>query len=340
MEGPDVLAGRLTATADRVPCAWGGMMCEPTKVLVYTRESSAPYRARLIDSANVCYLFCESEEDVAAHVRESDVVLGSVAFPARLLKDAERLRWIQVTGAGVDAFLAQGELPVDILLTRVDTSFGEQVAEYVVAHLLAHVQRVRDVYRLQAQKRWEPLERKLLTGRTIGIAGTGAIGQVIAQRARGIGTRTVGLSRTGGCPEGFDVTYGPRALRAFLCELDVLVLCLPLTPETRGLIGGDELASLKRSAILVNVARGAVVDEPALIEALRAGRLAGAILDVFADEPLPVSSPLWAMENVTITSHHAGLNAPDEIIDYFLENLERFRTGVPLRGLVDPQRGY
>ena len=315
-------------------------MSEPTNVLVYTREPNAPYRARLVDSAHVCYLFCESEEEIAARVREADVVLGSVAFPARLLRGAERLRWIQVTGAGVDAFLAQGELPADILLTRVDTSFGEQVAEYVLGHLLAHVQRVRKVYRLQAEKRWEPLERGLLRGRTIGIAGTGAIGRVIAQRARGIGMRSVGLSRTGNRPEEFDAVYGPESLSTFLRELDVLVLCLPVTAETRGLIGRDELACLKRSAILVNVARGAIVDEPALIEALRAHGLAGAILDVFASEPLPTSSPLWAMENVTITSHHAGLNAPDEIIDYFLDNLARFRNGKPLRGLVDPYRGY
>ena len=315
-------------------------MCEPTNVLVYTRESSAPYRVRLIDSPHVCYLFCESEEEVAAHVREADVVLGSVAFPARLLKHAGRLRWIQVTGAGVDAFLAQGELPADIVLTRVDTSFGEQVAEYVLGHLLAHVQRVRKVYRLQAEKRWEPLEKELLSGRTIGIAGTGAIGRVVAQRARGIGMQSIGLSRTGNCLEEFDAAYGPDALSTFLRELDVLVLCLPLTVETRGLIGRDELACLKSSAILVNVARGAIVDEPALIETLQVGGLAGAILDVFASEPLPASSPLWAMENVTITSHHAGLNAPDEIIDYFLDNLARFRTGKLLRGLVDPHRGY
>ena len=315
-------------------------MNRPMNVLVFTRESSTPYRARLIDSNDVRYLHCESEEEVGARVEEADVILGSVVFPARLLERARRLRWIQVTGAGVDAFLAQGGLSDTVALTRVDASFGDRIAEYVVGHVLAHAQRMRDVYRQQAARRWEPLPTQLLSGRTMGIAGAGSIGRTVARRARGMDMRTVGLSRTGRRLAEFDVSYGPASLHEFLGDLDVLVICLPLTARTRGMIGREELACLKRSAILVNTARGPIVEEAALIDALRRGAIAAAVLDVFAEEPLPESSPLWAMSNVTITSHHAGLNVPDEIIDYFLDNLARFRSGETLRGLVDPQRGY
>jgi phosphoglycerate dehydrogenase-like enzyme len=310
------------------------------KVLVFTRESDAPYRARLLNSDAVSFTFCGTEAEVEAHIADADVILGSVSFPVRLLARAEHVKWIQVTGAGVDAFLSQATLPPGVLLTRADVSFGDQIAEYVIGHLLALTQRMRDVYALQASRRWDPLTVEFLTGRTMGILGAGSIGQAVAARARGMGLRTVGLARTSRDLPGFDVVHAAEELPALLSSADVLVLCLPLTRETRGFIGREELARLKPSAILINVARGAILDEAALIEALAEQRLRAAILDVFEEEPLSAESPLWAMENVTITSHHAGLNVPAEIIDFFLENLTRFRSGRSLNGLVDPDRGY
>jgi len=315
-------------------------MIEPTNVLVFLRESTAPYRELLVDSDSVRYAFCESEGDVEKRIEAADVILGSIGFPAALLARASRLKWIQVTGAGVDRFLAQGELPPGVLLTRAVLSFGDQISEYVIAHLLALTQRLRTVYELQAGRHWEPLTVEFLRGRTLGVAGVGAIGQAVAERARAMGMRTVGLTRSARALAGFDGSCGSDERDAFLTELDVLVLCLPLTGETRGWIGREELACMKPSAILVNVSRGAVVDEPALIDALRERRIRAAVLDVFAEEPLPATSPLWALDNVTITSHHAGLNVPAEMIEFFLENLARFRSGRPLEGLVDPERGY
>jgi len=309
-------------------------------VLVFTRESSAPYRERLVDSAEAQYLFCESEEAVAERIECADVILGSISFPARLLPRARRLKWIQVTGVGVDGFLAQGGLPAGVLLTRVDASFGDRIAEYVIGHLLALTQCLRDVHEAQAARRWEPMTVECIKGWTMGIAGTGSIGRAIAERARGMGMRTVGLSRTARDLRGFEACYGPDRLAEFLSGLDVVVLCLPLTRETRGLIGRKALARMKQSAILVNVARGAIVDEAALIDALREKRIRAAILDVFSEEPLPEDSLLWTMEDVTITSHHSGLNIPRDIIEHFLANLARFRSGEPLHGLVDPERGY
>ena len=326
---------RPVAYAERV-----NTMDKQLNIVVFTRESDAPYRARLLDSDAASFTFCRTEEEVEAHIADADVILGSVSFPARLLAHAERVKWIQVTGAGVDAFLGQGPLPSGVLLTRADVSFGEQIAEYVIGHLLALTQQIRDVYTLQASRRWDPLTVELLRGRTMGILGAGSIGQAVAARARGMGLRTVGLARTARALPGFDVVHAADDLPTILSNADVLVVCLPLTRQTRGLIRRAELAQLKPSAILVNVARGAIVDEEALIEALAVKKIRAAILDVFAEEPLSPESPLWGMENVTITSHHAGLNIPDEIIDFFLKNLTRFRSGRPLSGLVNLDRGY
>ncbi len=312
----------------------------PLNVLVYTREASAAYRARLLDSDDVQYMFCESQSEVSARIEDADVILGGVNFPSQLLAQAGRLRWIQVTGAGVDAFLSQAILPDGVMLTRADVSFGDQIAEYVIGHLLAWTQRLREVHKLQDARQWKPLAVEFLKGRTMGIAGTGSIGRVVAGRAYGMGMRTVGLSRTAQQLAECDVCYGPGQLPDFLSDLDVLVVCLPLTPQTQGLLGREEFALMQQSPILVNTARGAIVDELALIDALRDHTISGAILDVFAEEPLPTTSPLWTMDNVTITSHHSGLNIPNEVIDYFLGNLSRYRTGKSLQGLVDLKRGY
>jgi glyoxylate/hydroxypyruvate reductase A len=257
-----------------------------------------------------------------------------------LLSQAKQLRWVQVTGAGVDAFLTKQSLPANVMLTRANVSFGDQIAEYVIGHLLSLTQRLRDVHRHQASRTWQPLEVEFLKGRTIGIAGTGSIGQSVARLAHAMGMRILGLASTSRKIEGFESVYGPSDLADFLSPLDVLAISLPLTERTRGLFGSEQLALLKESAILVNIARGAIVDESALINALQRRRLHAAILDVFEQEPLPADNPLWTFDNVTITAHHAGLNIPDDIIDFFLDNLTRFRSGNPLNGLVDVVKGY
>ncbi len=315
-------------------------MHEPLNVLVFLRESNARYRERLIDSNVVQYTFCESEEEVRQSIEQADIILGSISFPSHLLSSAKRLRWIQVTGAGVDAFLAKSDLPDGVMLTRADVSFGDQIAEYVIGHLLSLTQRLRDVHHLQAERTWQPLEVEFLNGKTLGVAGTGSIGRAVADRARGMGMSTIGLARTPRRLPGFETVYGSEEIASFLSQSDVFVICLPLTEATRGLFGREQLALLKDSAVLVNVARGPIVDEEALINALKNHQIRGAILDVFEREPLPPDSPLWAMTNVTITSHHSGLNIPDDIVDFFLENLRRFQTGEQLDGLVDLMRGY
>ncbi len=315
-------------------------MTEPLDVIVFLRESPKRYRERLQDSDAAHYHFCSNEEEILDVIERADVVLGSIHFPGHLLDQAHQLKWIQATAAGVDAFLEETSIPDGVMLTRVDTAFGDQVAEYVIAHLLGLTQRLRDVYHLQHDCTWLPLEVSFLKGRMVGVAGAGSIGQAVAQHAQGMGMRTLGLARRPREVPPFEYVYGPDELESFLPQLDILVICLPLTPETRRMFGPDELALLKPSAVLVNVSRGAIVDEKVLIGALQSGRLRAAVLDVFEHEPLPPGSPLWFMDNVTVTSHQAGLNVPDIVIDFFLENLRRFGAGETLLGQVDPARGY
>ena len=309
-------------------------------ILVYLREDAEPYRqafAGLDDRLS----FCATPGEVEARIADTDVIFGSITFPVALLEQAERLRWIQVTGAGVDRFLRGACIADGVLVTRAsDVGFGEQIAEYVLAHLLAQAQRVHEARELQASRMWRPLAVSYLAGRTLGVAGTGSIGRIVGERAHGLGMRVVGWARTTTSLPGFDRVFRPKEWEEFLRDLDVLVLALPLTAATEGLVDGAALRAMRSEAVLVNVARGAIVDESALVEALRDGEIAEAILDVFCREPLPPASPLWGMPNVTITSHHAGLNRPDRMAAFFLENLKRFREGRPLRGKVDLGRGY
>jgi len=315
-------------------------MTTSLEVLVSVRESSERYRERLVDTPDTHYTFCETAAEVARSIGRADVILGSIAFPVEDLGRASRLRWIQVTAAGVDRFLRRVKLPNGVRLTRADVGFGDQIAEYVLGHLLARTQRVCDVAHLQRARTWRPLSVEFLKDRTMGVAGTGSIGRTVAARARGIGMRTLGLATTARDLPEFERVFAPEDKLEFLSRLDVLVLCLPLTERTYGFLGTAALAALKSTVIVVNVARGAVVDESALLEALQTRRIRAAILDVFEQEPLPKDHPLWGMDNVTVTSHHAGLNVPDDIIDFFLENLARFRAGKPLRGQVDAGKGY
>jgi len=309
-------------------------------LLVYLREDEQPYRARIAE-CGLETVFCANETEIEQHISEADIILGSIAFPGRLLERAARLQWIQVTGAGVDRFLTTAELPQGVRLTRAaDVGFGEQMAEYVFGHLLARAQRVDEIQELQSRKTWRPLTATWLAGRTLGVAGIGSIGQVIARVAAAFSMQVVGLSRTGRPCHPFERVFAPEELHEFLAQLDVLVLALPLTRETTGMIDASALRAMRDDATLVNVARGAIVDEDALIEALRHGEIGAAILDVFCEEPLSKESPLWTLPQVTITSHHAGLNRPEKIAELFLENLRRFRSGCPLLGEVDPNQGY
>ncbi len=278
-------------------------------------------------------------EEARPFMSEANIILGRPALVSELLPAAERLSWVQSTFAGVEALCIPG-LRYDYTLTGVKNTFGPLMSEYVFAYLLAIERNLFETRQHQLQKDWRKMPYRSLSGVTIGIAGLGSIGRHIAQTAAQFGMRILGLKRSHGEVDHVDKVFTPAQIGDFLPELDYLVLTLPDTPESRHFINQDGLRRMKRSAILINVGRGAAVDETALADALRKGLIKGAVLDVFGQEPLPQSSPLWTMPNVFISPHNAALSFPRQIVGIFLENYQRFLENKTLRYVVDFKRGY
>lgn len=309
-------------------------------VLVYAPDDSEAF-GRLIraPARSIVLHVCHTPPEVAQAIDEAEVIYAW-GFPTELLPREKRLRWVQGMGAGVDAFLGPGLLPPEVIVTRTIGAHGPWMAEYVVGHLLARCLDLERIRADQAARRWPIYFPERLHGKTLGLVGIGAIGQAIARAARGLGMRVVGLGRTARRARYVDRVYPRRALRTMLGQCDVVVVVVPFTPDTRGLIGAAEFRSMTRRPWFLNIGRGPVVDEPALIAALGEGRLAGAILDVFAEEPLPPDSPLWTMPNVVVTPHMAGPTHPEDVVPRFNANLRRYLAGAPLRNVVDRRRGY
>jgi glyoxylate/hydroxypyruvate reductase A len=259
--------------------------------------------------------------------------------PAGLLAGATHLRWVQGMGAGVERLLVP-ELAPHVRVTRVAGIFGPWMAEYTLGWCLWTTQRMEAFRTSQRQRRWAPVDPVPLRGQTLCVVGLGDIGRSIARAARALGMQVIGVSRSGRrSPEARRV-YRTGALRAALAGADFVVLTLPLSDETRGLLGPLELAAMKPTAWLLNLARGPIVVETALLDALRGGRIGGAVLDVFDTEPLPVDHPLWGFDNVVVTPHISGPSTPREIGPIFNDNLRRYAAGRPLRHLVHRPRGY
>lgn len=278
-------------------------------------------------------------EAARRHLPDAEILLAW-RLPSELYGEARRLRWVQSLGAGVEDVVAAPALAPDVAITRIVDQFGPSIAEYVFAELLARVRRLDLARALQAERRWQGFLADRLGGRTIGVAGLGSIGREVVRKARAFDMRVYGLSRTAAQADSVDRHFGPDAWIAFVRDLDVLVLTLPLTPETRGVVDRAVLEAMRPESVLVNVGRGALVPEAALVEAIAAGRPGGAVLDVFESEPLSAQSPLWDLPGVTVTPHVSGPSRTDEVAAFFLDNLARFERGAPLVGLVDRGRGY
>ncbi|MCY1136983.1 D-2-hydroxyacid dehydrogenase [Actinoplanes sp. Pm04-4] len=253
--------------------------------------------------------------------------------PAELAERAPRLRWVQATSAGIGGFVQRTGLDrTGIEFTTAGGIHAVPLAEFAVTGALHFIKGVPELRRRQRAHIFERYTTAQLAGRTVTVVGLGGMGRQVVRTFEALGTEVIGIGRTGNAVDLDDVL--PRT--------DVLVLCCPLTPETEGLIGAKQLARLPRGAVLVNIARGPVVDEPALIESLGEGHLGGAALDVFATEPLPDSSPLWDLDNVLVSPHSASTVAGENaaLVDLFLDNLRRYRAGEPMRNRYHRDRGY
>jgi phosphoglycerate dehydrogenase-like enzyme len=265
------------------------------------------------------------------------------------LELAADLAWIQIGSAGVERYLARPEIRAAsdrVVLTNAAGVHGPVIAEHVFAMLLSQTRSLRAADRAQTQRRWDRsvgAGSTALSGSTLLVVGMGGIGTEVARRAKAFDMRVLATVRTEReAPPFVDRLVTGDRLDELLGEADVVVICVPLTPETRGLFGRERIARMKPGSRLVNIARGAIVDSGALLDALATGALAGACLDVTDPEPLPAEHGLWEREDVVITPHVAGRAelTSERRNQLFAENLIRFAAGEPLRNTVDPQAGY
>ena len=290
-----------------------------------------------------------AKDELAAAVADAEVLFSFWGGGLRRLVTAAspppRLRWIQLSSAGadgVDPALIRGGLT----FTTVSGLHAVPIAEFVLAYMLMFVKGWPRLWRSQMQRVYDrTVVPGNLEGRTVGVVGMGAIGRECARLAKAMGCRVIGMRRSfteRGSDAIADEGVPPRDLDYLLAESDFVVIAAPLTEETRGMFGAAQFRTMGERAHLINIARGALVDEPALIEALRDGVIAGAALDVFAREPLSSDSPLWDLDNVIITPHVTGgvedYNA--RATEIFCDNLAHDLAGEPLRNVVDPDRGY
>lgn len=266
----------------------------------------------------------------------------------RLVRSVHGLRFVQATAAGAGQQVeAAGLTPDELDRVAVASSSGVHagpLAEFAVAGLLALTRDLPRLQRDRAGRRWDHYATPDLDGRTAVVLGTGAIGARTSQVLAALGMRVVGVNTTGRAPDGtaFDAVTTPGDLAALAPQADVLVIALPATAGTAGLVGREVLAALPRGAVLVNVGRGQVVDEAALVDLLREGHLGGAVLDVTAEEPLPPDSPLWELPDVVLSPHTAALSPREDerIVELFVDNVRRLAAGEPVRNRITGERSY
>jgi phosphoglycerate dehydrogenase-like enzyme len=298
----------------------------------------------------VTFVGADDAETMAREAAVADVFFGW-RFPPELLPGASRLRWIQAASAGVEGTVPLAGAGREIALTNVSGIAADAIAEHVLAMALAFCRNLHVALRLQRERRWDRLAVmggggtpvREFAGSHVAVLGLGPVGVAVARRAAALGAVVRGLRRHPGGPvPPCEEVVGPSRLLDLLGWARFAVLALPHTPETAGLLGARELAALGSEGYLLNVARGSVVDEAALVAALRDGSIAGAGLDVCAAEPLGAGNPLWAFPNVIVTPHMAGAIPGyfERALEVFVENLERFLAGRSLRNLVDPVLGY
>lgn len=280
---------------------------------------------------------------------ESEIVFGWAVRKANF-GAAKRLRWIHVAAASVAPLMFPELIESPVVVTNGRGTHSEAMAEHTIGVLLMFVRKLHLARDAQNRRQWlaeslwhDPPAFGGLAGTTLGLVGFGSIGQAIAAKGRALGMRVLAVRRHPAAdPAPADEQWGTERLPELLERADWLVLAPPLTAETRGMIGRAQLARMKPSATLVNLGRGSLVDESALIEALAESRLAGAALDVFQEEPLPDASPLWTMANVIVTPHVSGFGPDywDRVIALFRRNLRAFLDDRPLENQVDKRAGY
>lgn len=290
----------------------------------------------------------KTAEELAPEIAEARVLFswaGPKAEVGKVLLQAPKLEWIHARYAGLDGLLFPELIASPIPLTNGTGTFSQSLGEFVIAGALYFAKDLPRMLRAKAAHKWEVFDVLELSQQTMGIVGHGDIGRAIARRAKAFGMRVLALRRDvtpRAGDEHVDRVYANSALLEMLPECDYVVVAAPLTPYTRHLLSTPEFEAMKPEAIVMNVGRGPVIDENAMIEALRSGRIRGAALDVFEVESLPAESPLWDMPNVLISAHTADHTKDwlNDAADFFIAQFGRWSRGEALKNVVDKQAGY
>jgi len=311
------------------------------KVLFFDPQDVEVYRTLLEKHVPEAEFFvCQNREEAGRYASQAEIALVEMSFPQDLFKRMPKLEWVQVMAAGVDKFIQNAEQFRNIPVCRVLGVFGKYMAEYALAYIFYFSQDISRVLKAQGEKRWDFFVPQFVHKKTLGVMGLGNMGTVVAQKAKNVGMRVVSWDMVKKDVNVVDRQYGGPELRDFLKEADFVVVTLPATPETTHFVNRDFFKAMKKTAYLINIARGAIVDEGALEDALKTGQIAGAALDVMKQEPLPPDSPLWNCPNLILSAHISGPNLPEEMVEIFKENFQRYLKKEPLKGLIHFERGY
>jgi phosphoglycerate dehydrogenase-like enzyme len=317
--------------------------------LLVVSNPAAPYLKWLSSlPASVNYVVGNTVEVLSGPAEHADAILYCMGpgIPLKTVWDlAPRVQWVHSLSAGLESILFPALAESTVPMTNGRGVFKESLGEFVVASILHFAKDLRRMVRNQEAGVWEQFDVEMVSGKTLGVIGYGEIGRAAAVRAHALGMRILVIRRRPQLSEEDPIvtrSFSVSERSALMAESDYLLVAAPLTGETRGLVGPAELSVMKPSAVVINVGRGPVIDETALVEALRSGTIKGAALDVFDTEPLPAGHALYGLSNVLLSPHCADHTATwtDEAMQFFLENLGRFQSGEPLMNLVDKKSGY
>jgi phosphoglycerate dehydrogenase-like enzyme len=313
------------------------------RVLVLSEKNDA----QLAMLRDLPHAIARNVEEVAGAGRGAEAILHW-AGPKELLQAALRacpnVRWVHSRWAGLDNLLFPELVESPVPLTNGRGVFSQSLGEFALAAILYFAKDFPRMLRNQRAEKWEPFDVNEISTQTVGVVGYGDIGRAVASRAQAMGMRVFALKRH--APDAPDPLverfYQSENLAEMLARCDYVVIAAPLTPETRHMIGESQFAAMRPGAVVINVGRGPAIDQAAMVQALRAGRIRGAGLDVFEQEPLPAGDPLWQMPNVLVSPHTADHTQDwiDAAMRFFLRQYERFRRGEPLENVVDKRLGY
>jgi phosphoglycerate dehydrogenase-like enzyme len=321
---------------------------DPIRLLVISNPTAS--NLRLLDKLPepVEVRVGDHVEFLKTHAPEADVILNGSHHGELLhavLPCARRVKWIHVLSAGVDKILFPELIESPVPVTNGRGVFKDSLAEFCIASILFFAKDLRRLVSSQEAGRWEQFDVVQIRGQVLGVVGYGEIGRETGRLARAMGMKVVAVRRRAGLSAkdpNLERAYPPEGLREMLGVSDYVVVSTPLTSDTRGLIGDAELLAMKSSAVIINVGRGPVIVEQAVIAALTENRIRGAALDVFDVEPLPEGHPFYKLDNVLLSPHSADhiVGWADSAMNQFIENFERFRDGQPLENVVDKKAGY